>query len=179
MELVISQSRARRVASRDAGQLLRAVASLLGLAVAIAAAVGLGSMMGGSEPRIPVAQDPVVNEVEDPSGSRSGASGDAIDDLLGTGGDAGNQTGGDAGPGDPRTSQGGSKDPRDVVDVDLPDDNTTVDPPGPIRVPVTPTLPDADLDAVIGDLTQGPPPDTGLIGDLIDPVDDLVGGLLD
>ena len=177
MEHVISMSRARRVASRDAGQLLRAVASLLGLAVAIAAAVGLGSMMGGSEPRIPVAQDPVVSDAGDIGGPSSDTSGDALDTLFGGQGGAGNQTGDNAGPGDAHNSQGGSKDPRDGVDVDLPNDETNIDPPGPVEVPVTPTLPDADLDAVIGDLTEEPP-DPGLIGEVLEPVTGLVGDLL-
>jgi len=159
---------------------MRAVASLLGLAVAIAAAVGLGSMMGGSDPRIPVAQDPVVGAPEGGSGDDVPSDpNDALDSLFGDR-TTGNQTGGGTGPGGAQPGQTDPKDPTDDIDIDLPDDDDgLVDPPSPVPVPVTTTLPDTGIEDVIGDLTESPPPDSGIIGDLLDPVGDVVGGLLD
>lgn len=161
---------------------MRALASLLGLAVAIAAAVGLGSMMGGSDPRVPVAQDPVISTPDGEGGGSADASDDALDTLFGNG-TTGNQTGGNTGTGGGQPGQTDPKDPIDDVDVELPGGGGgLVDPPSPIPVPVTTTLPDTGIEDVIADLTDDPPPESDLVGDLLDPVGGLVetvGTLLD
>lgn len=171
---VFSMSRARRVVSRDAGQLVRALASLLGLAIAIALAVGLGSMMGGRDQRIPLAQEPVTsNEGSGSTDARSNP-GDAFDDLFGSGGSTGSGSTDTTNPeGSEKPSTSKPNDPSD--DVDLPDDDL----PGPVEVPVTP-LPDVDIEGVIEDLTgQAPPADEGVIGGLGDTVGGVIGGLGD
>jgi hypothetical protein len=149
------------------------VASLFGLALTIAAAVGLGSMMGGTEQRIPLAQDPPTVTVDGEGGVTVDPS--ALDGLIG------NVGGGDGSEVDIDGSAGGhvSTDPDDPtpdIDVDLPDD------PGPAFVPplpdtITDVLSDGELTDFIDDVTgQSPSDPNGLLDGVVDTVGGVVGG---
>lgn len=173
---VISMSRARRVVSKDAGQLGRALASLIGLAVAIAAAVGVGSMMGGSDRQAPIAQRPAATSGDGAVTADPTAADDVFGGLLGGGGSTdggsssnGGGSGGGGGGGEvPEVRNPRGPDP----DVDLPDNG--IDLPGsPVPVPTTSTLPDADVEGIIDDLAGQD--DGDLVTDLVGGVTGLLG----
>jgi hypothetical protein len=166
--------------SKDAGQLVRAVASLAGLALAIAAAVGVGSMMGETDNRIPLSQDPGTSGAAvDPAGD-PGSADDALDAILG--GSSGSQSNGTTSGGNGNNSgtpsQGKPGDKTPNVDVELPDDDVIVDTPDPVKVP--PTLAPDEIQGVLDDITGGeaPKPESLLdkvTGALLDTNDGLLG----
>lgn len=148
--MVLPKTRARRLASEDVGQLARAAASLLGLTIAISAAVGIGSVMGTTGP---TATEPGSGFIDAVPASPTGPS--RLEPAPSSGqpatGNPGRPATGGSDTGRPPAAPGG-KGSAPSLPVEGP--GKGIDVPGPVRVP-TQTLPETAIGEMIDDLTGG------------------------